>query len=150
MIEINTQDIPVEELVNLVKPQLAKIIKLCQSKVIANNRTLHIYETLTNKFDVELDEDFDRNVFMYFEPSEVNAELENDGWFDNDLNESYAKLLEGWNWDAVRLTDGRSVIITEDESDEGDIVIHIVDENNIVDGAIESKYWLGVSINPTQ
>jgi len=150
MIEINTQCIPVKELLKLVTPELGKVIKDCEAKVKAKNKILYIHGDMTNtKFDVELEEDFDSNLFMWFEPSELNTDIDHDGWFEEELNKAYANLLEGWNWDAMRTIDGRTVIITEDEMFDGDITINFVDPDNIVDGAIESKHWLGISVVPT-
>ena len=78
-----------------LKTTLEKIYKESKEDGVDFNIYDDMLDTL---FDVEIEEDFDENVMAYFEPSEVNKEIENDGWFDYQLHEDFAKLLRSWKW----------------------------------------------------
>jgi len=144
----NLHCMPLDELLAMAEPKLKALISKLVAKAIKDGLNYNIYDIKTKWYDVELEDDFDRNMMMYFEPNEVDEELENDGWFDADLEKGYAKLLRGWNWDDVTLTDGTVVVITQDEFSQHSIDIHLHDSKKLYDGAIDRKYWLSEIVNP--
>ncbi len=115
-------------------------------RVFKNNKDREIcaFDDEGNKFDIECGDGYEPTELLIFNSDFVDEELDEDGWFPEDVHPMFEKYFRHFDWESITLDNGKILILT-DNSDY--ISFRILDLKNLEDGKIDTVFVENITLN---
>lgn len=103
-------------------------------KIISSGVEIHIDDT-PKHWDVEIAQDFDNNTIALVDEDDTSHDA---GWGLFEFNKDFSKLLGAYEWDNLKLSDGRVLFLIDFDKYS---ILHVLLVDKMINGAVECISW---------